>query len=794
MKKSLIVMLSLAIGGGCLYAGELDLLSRSELRRVRAERLSARGPLRAPSPSAANGSVNGAAGAAIGAFVRLADGSTVADLEADGIEVLTRRGNIALCMVPVDSAETLAMRPSVHSMQIARRLHAHMDLGRVAIGLDEVHSGASGLEQPYTGKGVIAAVVDQGIDPNHVSFLNPDGTTRVGYLYTIDYANNPAGFADDGFWGEEVKNFTTDTPYGYHGTHTLGILGGNYQGNVTIPDASKLIDRNHPVPVIEAPNPFCGAAPGATLAASACADLNDMFIAYGVDQMCSYSFDQKKPMVLSMSLGSNVGPHDEGSNMNRFLDIIATKSEDNPNPPILCLSAGNEGDRRICLRKTLNSADDMIQTMIWPSVYQYDPEVEGSVTARQDRIAIYSSDTTRLEVQALLFNKTRNYRVASRMPVIGDGVGAYYISNDSLRLTANDKVDNTLAKYFYGSVGLGGMMDTEVNRYYAMIDYGIQNLDNNKDDNYILGFQVKIAPGQKIPEGGITVECYCSGETSEMYDYGQSAFENGSRNGSISDMAIGKKLIAVGSYNTRNEWFCLDGFASRYEAENDYFTVGHASGFSSYGTLRDGRNLPIVCAPGSTIISSVNRYFTDLDDVKTQAARLYQAKATGADGRINYWKQEIGTSMATPLVAGSIACWLEADPSLTYADVQDIIKSTAVVDDDVRAGDPVQWGAGKFDALAGLKEVIRRRGSSAISGISDDDAAGRLLMSAVGPNAYTLFIGGVPALTADVYTLGGAKVLSRSVSGDEITVNLDGMVPGVYVISVNGHARKVMVK
>lgn len=792
MKRSIVVTLALMLTAGGLTAGGLDLISRSELRRARAERAIVPTPMRSPSPLMSQGQRYGSR---IGAFVRLKDGYDVADLEAEGITVLTCRGDIALCMVPVDSAEILAGKAPVHTMQIARKTHAHMDLGRAAVGLDDMHAGLSGLDQPYQGEGVIAAVVDQGVDPNHVSFLNPDGSTRFGYLYTINFANNQNGYADDGFWGEEVKKFTTDTQEGYHGTHTLGILGGNYQGDVTMPDASKFVDRDHTVPVIDTPNPFRGAAPKAELAAAACAELNDMFIAYGVDQMCSHSFERKMPMVLSMSLGSNTGPHDEGSMMNEFLDLTATKSAENPNPPVICISAGNEGDRRICLRKTLNNETDVLRTMVWPSVYQYDPETENSFTLRQDQIVIYSSDQTKLDVQAVLLNKTRGYRVIARMPVIGEGVGAYYLSDTSFQISSGDMVNSYLEKYFYGYVGVGGMMDEDVNRYYTMVDYALQNkIDTNADDNYILGFEVKIASGQEIPEGGINVECYCSGATSEMYDYGQASFDNGSRNGSISDMAVGKKLIVVGSYNTRNEWFCLDGYSSRYESEGDYFTVGHASGFSSFGTLRDGRNLPTVCAPGSTIISSVNRYFTEIDDVKDQAAQLYQAKTVGPDGRINYWKQEVGTSMSTPLVAGAIACWLQADPTLTYADVQDIITTTAVIDDDVRAGDPVQWGAGKFDALAGLKEVIRRRGSSAISGISDDDAAGRLLMSAVGPNAYTLFIGGVPALTADVYTLGGAKVLSRSVSGDEITVNLNGMVPGVYVISVNGHARKVMVK
>lgn len=792
MRKYIVVSLALALAGGSVWAGGLDLLSRAELRRAREARLAT--PMRAPSPLAVKGDIRSEAGSRIGAFVRLNEGYTVDDLEADGITVLSCRGNIALCMVPVDSAEVLAEKSPVHTMQIARKAHTHMDLGRKSVGLDEVHAGAAGLEQPYRGEGVIAAVVDQGVDPNHLSFLNPDGSTRFGYLYTINYANNMNGYADNGYWGEEVKDFTTDTPYGYHGTHTLGIIGGNYQGDVTMPDASKFTDRDHAVPVIDTPNPFCGAAPGAELAAAACADLPDMFIAYGVDQMCSHAYNRQKPMVLSMSLGSNVGPHDEGSMMNEFLDLIATRSEDNPNPPILCLSAGNEGDRRISLRKTLHSESDVLKTMIWPSVYQYDPDVEGSLTLRKDQIAIYSSDDTRLDVQAVLYNKSRGYRVTSRMPVIGDGVGAYYLSDESFKVSSGDMVNSYLAKYLYGYVGLGGMMDEDVNRYYSMIDYALQNNDSNLDDNYILGFEVKIAAGQEIPAEGITVECYCSGEYSEMYDYGVSSFDNGSRNGSISDMAVGKKLIVVGSYNTRNEWFCLDGYASRYESEGDYFTVGRVSGFSSFGTLRDGRNLPTVCAPGSTIISSVNRYFTDLDDVKEQADKLYQAKATGSDGRVSYWKQEIGTSMSTPLVAGAIACWLQADPSLTYADVQDIIATTSVVDDDVRAGDPVQWGAGKFDAMAGLKEVIRRRGSSSISGISSDDAAGRLVVTSAGRNAYTFFIGGVPSIEANVYSLGGSLLSSATYAGDEITVSLDGFAPGVYIANVNGHARKVLVK
>lgn len=787
--SSALLAVALAASG----AG-LDLLSRASLREARQRQLAERGPVRL-SPGASAVAASGAP-ARIGAFIRLNPGHTADDLRAEGVDVLSVRGDIALCMVPLDSAESISMLSPVHTMQIARRVHTHTDRGLPSAHVTEMHSGSDGLTQAYTGKGVVAGVVDQGVDPNHMAFTEADGTPRLGYVYTIDYANNANGWADKGYWGNDIKKFTTDTKYGYHGTHTLGILGGNYRGKLTMPDESRFESRDKAVPIIEADSPFHGSAPGADLCAAACADLNDLFIANGVDQLTAYAYDRKSPAVISMSLGSNIGPHDPRSLMNHYLDLMATKSADNPNPAILVLSAGNEGDRRICLRKTLKSTDDMLRTFVYPTRYRHVDSDSNSVTARQDRIVIYSSDTTRLEVQAIIYNAKRSYNVAARMPVIGEGLGAYYLSDIGLKVTENDAVNSTLAKYFYGVVGLGGILDEETNRYYAMLDYQLQNLNStNADDNYVLGFQVKVAPGSKIPAEGINVECYCSGETTEMSDYGQTTFDCGSRNGSISDMAVGPKLIVVGSYNTRKEWLCLDGYASRHEwATDDYFGEGLVSGFSSFGTLRDGRNLPTVCAPGSTIISAVSRYFSELDEVKDMAAQYYQAKATDASGRVNYWKQELGTSMSTPLVAGAIACWLEADPTLTYADVQDIIRATATVDDDVRRGDSVQWGAGKFNALAGLKEVIRRRDASAIGSISADDASGRLIITPAGDRLYTLFVGSAKAINAEVYTLQGARVMSLTTPGDEATIDLSTLSPGVYALRVNGISRKLALR
>lgn len=799
MRKALLLTAATAVAIAAVAGDGLDLLSSARLRKARAE--ARKLPVTTSVTAAAkeygiNTPTPVESPAMVGAFVELADGCTADDLREGGFSVLTVRGDIALCMVPADSAATMARQRAVRTMSIARDIHPAIATAKAAIGLDKVHAG-TGLPATYTGKGVVAGVVDQGIDPNHLNFRNPDGSTRLGYFYNIKLANTTTGYEHKGYFGEDVKNFTTDSEESYHGTHTLGILAGYHQGNVKMPDASKFTDVSTPVPVTEQPNPYLGAAPDVTLAAAGCSSLNDMFIAMGVDQLCSFSYEKQQPAVISMSLGSNVGPHDTNSILNRFLDMTATKSDDNPLPPVLCVSAGNEGDRRIALKKRLKKGESF-KTLLWPYLLQRTADDPDSKTVYQDNIAIYSPDQTRLVVTPRLYNVDRNYRVSASFPQIGDGHGAYYISDEYYQLDESDQINATLARWFYGFIGVGGMIDEDVNRYYAMVDFALQDTDLNFATNagalttsrQIPGFEVKIADDADVPEEGILIECYSSGQSTELFDYKQSGFEIGDYNGTISDMAVCPKLIVVGSYNTADEWFCLDGLKSHYTGEGDYFTPGRVSGFSSYGTLADGRNLPTVCAPGSTVVSSVNRYFSEIDQVKDQAAQLFQAVATDSDGRLNYWKQEVGTSMSCPLVAGAIACWLEADPTLTYSDIQDVIAKTAVVDDDVRAGDPVKWGAGKFDALAGIKEVLRRAALPSVSADSDS----RLIITPAGDNRWTIFAAGENNLTASVYSMQGTLVKSASADADELTIDLADLTPGVYAISANNFTSKIIVK
>lgn len=80
----------------------------------------------------------------------------------------------------------------------------------------------------------------------------------------------------------------------------------------------------------------------------------------------------------------------------------------------------------------------------------------------------------------------------------------------------------------------------------------------------------------------------------------------------------------------------------------------------------------------------------------------------------------MGTSMACPVVAGTIALWLQADPTLDADRVRDIMEHTAIHDEYTEVT-PIRFGYGKIDAKAGLDYILRNRPDT-ISRVHTDEA------------------------------------------------------------------------
>lgn len=718
------------------------------------------------------------------AFVTIAPGYSADDLRDAGFDVYSVHGDLAIVQVEVNKASEMSELDCVKAMSLQKPVFAQLDKAREEQGVDLIHQGSAeaGLSVPYTGRGVVAGIVDNGIDPHHINFRYANGVSRISYLAWTRTNASGTAVAESDYNYETIGEFITDDQESYHGTHTLGIMGGSYNGPVTVAKPWADPDVSEPAQYLTEDCKYYGVAPQADLAV-ACGELQDMYIAMGVEKVLNYaewlreSTGKPWPLVWNMSLGSNVGPHDPNSQMSQFLDLMGERG-------IICIAAGNEGDLKIGLTKTFTANETSFKTMIFPYGFQYNAEDPESFTARSGSIAIYSADATPFKLKAVIYNRKRGYRVAKNMPVVGDGVGTYYCSSSEYQVESTDIVgDATFCRAFKGYVGVGSKIDEQTGRYYGMVDYLVyNNTETNLNDDYVLGFEVEGIDGQRI-------DCYGDGLNTWMDNYGQEGFTDGSQNGSISDMAVGHNLIVVGSYNTRNTWPCLDGGTSRYDG--DGFIPGGISGFSSFGTLLDGRNLPTVCAPGAAIVSSISWPFAQLNS-QEQLNYFCSAKLE-EENRTNYWKQEVGTSMATPFMAGTVALWLEANPDLTVSDVKEIIEKTSVRDEQVKAGDPVRWGAGKLNALAGLKEAIRS--SSNVPGISVDTHNDRLILSREGDSVYKAFVGNASEITADVFSASGTLVKHSSCTGDEIRIDLTGVAPGIYIINVNGrHSEKIVVK
>lgn len=763
--KRYIVTLACILAVSLPAWSALDLQSRATLRQLRAQH---------PDVSAVQGRKAAPLRATSMTPVMMIVEPDVTNeqLEEEGIIVGNRYENFVFASVAIDDVERIADLKGIRQMQLPRDVQQKTDNARTAIGVDKIHAG-EGLPRAYTGEGVVTGIVDGGVDPNNINFLREDGTPRVEYLTHIYYnENSQSGYSINYYNSANMSKFKTDDATAYHGTHTLGIMAGGYKGKITMAEQGSLFNN-----IVEAEsNPYYGMAYNSDIVVS-CGTLQDFFIAQGIYSTLEYATDMKKPAVINLSLGGNTGPHDGTGVLGQFMAAAGRQA-------IICVAAGNEGDLPIALNKTLTEDDKTVQTFIRPlqSTYQ-----AGSTTyqnLRYGQVYIYSNDTTSFDVKAVIYNTSRN-RITFQDAAIASsqrGNSVYYATS-GYEQSDTDKSNTNFANAFQGYVGVSADLDETSQRYYAMVDYFVHdNTSKNPNGNYILGF---VVTGKKA---GQRIDCFCDGAWTVLDGYEKDGWQNGTQNGSISDMACGDGILVVGSYNSRETWGSLDG--RTYSYGSGAFPEGEVSSFSSWGTTINGDNLPHICAPGAAVISSISEPYTS--STNFSSFLNYQQAKVEANSKTYYWEEAIGTSMATPVVAGAIALWLEADPNLTIDEVKDIVTKTAVKDEYVQnsQADPIQWGAGKFDAYEGLKEVIRRLNTD-VGNIPNDT---RLLVQTSDNRHFNVFLGGAQVLNATLYNIAGQTVAQYTTIGDELDIDASTLAAGIYVLQANNHTEKIIVK
>lgn len=684
----------------------------------------------------------------VSVIARIAPGFTADDFAALGYETQMATEGTVIIDMPITEVETFAQLDAVKSLNFGGKKELKLDFARKATGVNEVHTGieVNGATHSYTGKGVVLGMMDTGLQGNHVNFIadNGEGASRIQRLYHFRTSYG----APTTYTNSTVKRFTTDTNEETHGTHVAGIMAGSYRGLSDMaysPTPYGLVQKR------DAPMEYYGVAPDADLAL-AVGELYDANILVGVERIKEYARTNGKPVAINLSLGSNVGPHDGTDEFTASLNELGKEA-------IICIAAGNEGDLNLSVEKTLTEENPVLKTFLEPS------QAYGA-TSINNFIDVWASDGEPFEISII------GYRIA-------DGNETTYATLKE----AGETMFSSGTGMGSGIATLVAGVDANNGRYYARFTprYGVSMLTS-----YRFALKITGHAGQKI-------NIYYAGK-GNFTSRSVAGYTNGSAAQSISNNACAENLIAVGSYVTRRYFGVLSSSDGVMSTANEI--PGRISSFSSYGTMPDGTPLPHILAPGSTIISSFNRYF-----VEGTAGQMYgmtadmmtgQAKSP-VDKQMDYWSGSDGTSMACPFVTGVIGLWLEADPTLTAADIKEIFSKTADNDTYTRAK-LAAAGYGKINAAEGLKYILTRNAS--IGSIKDDDAS-RLLITATG-DGYDVVLSGEARFTASLYDMQGRLAAQADGTNSTASVSTAGLPAGIYLLNVQGEStrltRKVTVR
>ena len=568
------------------------------------------------------------------------DEAVLEQLQLRGSQVLYRRDNLALAFVSAEAMEWLAGAQGVRRAELSPRLNCNLLTARAATNVDAVHQGY-GTVGALTGRGVVAGFADRGFDPNHAAFDSRVAllTNYVDTIAHVDRLDTP----------EQIAAWSTDYVRDYHATHVAGIMAGGEAGGY-----------------------YSGVAPEATIVATT-SILHDAGILAGVEDVIAYARAHSMPAVVNLSLSSNIGPHDGSDLYCQYLDRCAEDA-------VIVVAAGNSGEGKLNISHTFSGDNDSIATRVLDKIDWTGMTIYGNAD-------LWSADERGCRVRLRVYDVVdRCYVYAS--PWVGeDG------DTDAIIVQSTDAPE--LAPYFRGTFGIIADRSPYTDRAEVLVQYNLKCTTS-----YTNGWARYCVVLEARGEEGVNVDLTADDEYTFFTTLTSTiASTKADSHLSVGSSSCGRNVVIAGSSTTADCVPLLNGNTEAF----DHVTAGTVSQYSSYGTLRDGRTLPHVCAPGAYIISAVSNPW-----LKRNFGMRSHLSAESPTAPGHYYMATCGTSMAAPHVAGVFALWLQADPTLTPAELREIACESAS-HNGVAPTDP-RVGCGVIDAAAGLQIVIDRAG------------------------------------------------------------------------------------
>ena len=515
-----------------------------------------------------------------------------------------------------------------------------------------------------TGRGVVIAILDRGIEWQNPDFIKPDGTTRIKALLDMSGQNwcrtpkkKPREYTERQINRALRRHRMLDTRDAVgHGTLTAGIAAGNgrayakgkYRG--VAPEADLII-----VKMTSEWEPEHDGQPEQK-------DFNGCILD-ALDWLDKKLNRIGKPAVGLINSGTQLwGPTDGSSSVSRKIDEVFGKRRPGrvfvlPSGDEGCLPthAGGEYSRRETIVKfnrvaTMDSPLSS-QLAIWfrgppASIEVAFDGIDGSVKARSDIPDNYGGGN--------------GIEISVREPG-KEGYPADSSSRDRLAVVYFDR------HFVGGRIILKGLAPNK-GRFDIYSDLSNSETISNECPDYsaVTRFLNHLEPGR------------------------------------LTDYASTKSAIIVGAYVSTDTWIDIDGRRQWW----DKGRRGKLWSGSAGGPTRDGRRGVDLTAPGENIFGTyaTNSAWALRPGKDTEYVTNRGWFIQGGGGR---YVRQAATSGAAPIVAGAVALMLEMKPDLTSDQARALLTTSAISDENTGHTPKYHWGHGKINVRGALDRLCK---------------------------------------------------------------------------------------